>query len=165
MLSGLPWLTVVPLWRVQTNTAARLVLDQSSRKHVQGRRNVFKSGEACCSSNAILFIALSFPLLLAPLLNPARRSGALSVPSESGQSPVEKRIGRRRIRPGNALSRICLSVCLSVCNALTFQKPWPGKFNSYLVIQVNWVYQGHRAMVKVTGGKTCLCVASLCNMN
>ena len=53
---------------------------------------------------------------------------------------------------------ICIYVCLSVCNTITFDSLWRKKFifthPVYLEgIRVKSVYEGHRVKVKVSGAK------------
>ena len=64
----------------------------------------------------------------------------------------------RRMRRGNVFGHVCPSVCLSVCNALSF-----GSFDLevhfwYAGISSECLGQGHRFKVKVTGAKNvCVC--------
>ena len=67
------------------------------------------------------------------------------------------------MRSGNAFGRICLSVCQSVSNALTFESFDPTKFifgmHAHLQnLRVNCINQGRRVKVKVTGAKHFLSV-------
>ena len=64
----------------------------------------------------------------------------------------------------NVFSHICWSVCLSVCNALTFDSLDLESFGMQIHLQnihVKDIYQGQQVKFKVTGAKKCVCVCCL----